>query len=1774
MSNIRKGKGFIGCVLLALVMAIVAILGGMNFVKASTNKDTESTFDGVNLKTTTTHTDFYYFNYPYQDKTDLTNQYAILRMRNRTNRTTSLTVAFTKSQGEMGSKSIDQNVPILFVNADYSYNQTGTFGKWSGINNIPAWFDGYMIFKVQSSSNTDFAGSISLRSQASANNGWDYDFGELQVSSTALPDDIANVWGTDPASATVQLKNYIENAQTVATPVDDAQGNGIAANIYEFNKANTGGTYKRVYGKKLYSDFDGLNIAFLSDSANEKFFWYTYAGSGNEVSYYSTGETLREDGYLAVRCKNNSSETAKIIMMFTNTTNANKCLRIKSGQTIYLVDKNGKVSDTITGGNWGWTNAIPADFDGYMVMKLNEMQNLNTFNFNEDYYFEVRGARNYAAIDMDFGNACLWTGTLGAENDFSSFDESLIGSSVIDGKIAGMLRNYDSGCSAIFTPVIGVDREEPSADYNSISGSFDGLNITVGEGATNTWHYVHTKIDESKTSQGSMLAYRIRTRNSVEPYVQLAAYTDSLADADMMRAVEGQEFYLYDANKNYLETRKFMAWGFLKLPVGFDGYLVTSLDSFGETKDISYISILNRVDLSEGMSLDMGDITLHTDFSQEGTIWGINYEPSMGGKCSPDNRFNTNEAVKISRVVKYNKEVSYAPVNGVQLESDSHAEFGIQSKASVYKGNNVIVAYVSNARYKSFDFGVKLQFSDGSKSNAGMVYYYDEDGNAVSAEKIPYDYSGYLYIPVNTFSVSQEQLSSVESVIFELSEGTVIVRDIVLATTLDNLDTMLQISKYIFEFDACNGEQLDKAVGTIGGNVKVASNSYNGATNHPDNYKISNWATITGLENTKLVRVEEGYPIYQLDETEKSVDEKGKNEINKNGYYLNASSLPKQLSDVAEPWKDAYTYLYAAENNAKGQVVSEGTIMIIAPYSSMEYLVSNGWDCVISAYLPIAEGLDDAWYFVKECENNEEIDGTKFDYYMIIGGYINYYNENDEDNRTLYIPHYDVAPFIKLSSEEGGLPKYAKLGGMNGIISAGLTKFDLSNGGERFFATFWLSSSDPAQDSCCVICYRDTGMEEWIPLALADHVYPMANANGNFSLYKTDDGNLGVLVSTNCGKTQWYTGLWYAILENVTGDIADISTTGFSKIGRGWAMHEPITVSATNELIFSAVGETFTGSIYDRTFYIYASNDNGKTWYLKSSAYTGEISNEYAACGESQIVELADGVLALWARTEEYNITGSGSGTTVAYSYDNGISWTKFQDNGVYTGSTIFTVVRLSNGDLLRISVSDPTSRRTHMMAYLSTNNGESWDYAMTLDQRYLVIDPVVYVDDDGTIYAMTCKTRFGAASEVRWFEFTTADIMAGDFVTENASRMEILYKNPARGQIESVTGYDSELFLYNVDSNKPVRLIKEVAHDTSDTEIIAQLPQTLTVTDSFGNTYDVNGTWERGRYNNKAYDSDTVMFTFVTTDLPNNVDDCLYLLSVYVDYDKEDTFAGGSVDLADNIVLHLYMDLAKETLEDKEAYLNVELPNGTVEKLLVKESKLDGVTGYYKFAVNVAAKEIASNIKFYIVYGDDTRGTEYTYSVKAYAQAILDNEAGYSASVVGMAKAMLNYGSYAQVYFNFNTETLANAEMDDLDKAITMPNISENYKFIQDGDVTGLSYHGTSLMAKAETSIRHYFTLEAGADISNYIFTYNDQTLTPINKGNMYYVEISGIATGNLSKFHTLTVVNGEETYSITYSVYTYIKTVIESSSYADPFKNMMAAVYAYGEAAEACIQ
>ena len=299
----------------------------------------------------------------------------------------------------------------------------------------------------------------------------------------------------------------------------------------------------------------------------------------------------------------------------------------------------------------------------------------------------------------------------------------------------------------------------------------------------------------------------------------------------------------------------------------------------------------------------------------------------------------------------------------------------------------------------------------------------------------------------------------------------------------------------------------------------------------------------------------------------------------------------------------------------------------------------------------------------------------------------------------------------------------------------------------------------------------------------------------------------------------------------------------------------------------------------------------------------------------------------------------------------------------------------------------------------------------------------------------------------------------------------------------------------------------------------------------------------------------------------------------------------GYSISLGGNIAVKYYMVLSDEVLADENAEMVFTVPDtgSTYEVRIPVSSVTPDANGYYMFTCEVAAKEMASKIAAQIVTSNNESDV-FEYSVKQYAEYILAKAeeannlsgGGVAGGIAGgdgasnlltpemlsyvkaapLVKAMLNYGANAQLYFNHNTDILANATLDEADKALADNLDLSEYNMSVTGSEEGVVFYGGALSLKSETAIKLYFVIDEGTAIPE--VSVNGKAYELTKNGSIYELKIADIPAHILSEMYEIRV--GEMT--MNYGVFSYGYTAMGTDK--TELKNAIKALYAYYEAAE----
>ena len=260
---------------------------------------------------------------------------------------------------------------------------------------------------------------------------------------------------------------------------------------------------------------------------------------------------------------------------------------------------------------------------------------------------------------------------------------------------------------------------------------------------------------------------------------------------------------------------------------------------------------------------------------------------------------------------------------------------------------------------------------------------------------------------------------------------------------------------------------------------------------------------------------------------------------------------------------------------------------------------------------------------------------------------------------------------------------------------------------------------------------------------------------------------------------------------------------------------------------------------------------------------------------------------------------------------------------------------------------------------------------------------------------------------------------------------------------------------------------------------------------------------------------------------------------------------------LHDDIAVNFYVNVNENILDTAQIAVTLggETAYHAVKDLSVNEY------GNYTVRTNVSAAQMNDSIAVQVVNGEQTSAVQ-TYTVAQYANTLLNDP--WMSNYYRLCKEMLNYGGAAQMYFDHNTENLANEGLIGAGANI-VPETAATEMTI-DGAAEGVSFYGASLVYRNKVAVRYYFNISGEA--AAHSFTCGETAVEPVAKDGLYYVEIAGINPQDLDKSFTVTV---DGSLSVSYSPMNYI--VRMNTKGSDELKALLKAMYNYHLAAKQVI-
>ncbi|MBO7650296.1 MAG: InlB B-repeat-containing protein [Lachnospiraceae bacterium] len=259
--------------------------------------------------------------------------------------------------------------------------------------------------------------------------------------------------------------------------------------------------------------------------------------------------------------------------------------------------------------------------------------------------------------------------------------------------------------------------------------------------------------------------------------------------------------------------------------------------------------------------------------------------------------------------------------------------------------------------------------------------------------------------------------------------------------------------------------------------------------------------------------------------------------------------------------------------------------------------------------------------------------------------------------------------------------------------------------------------------------------------------------------------------------------------------------------------------------------------------------------------------------------------------------------------------------------------------------------------------------------------------------------------------------------------------------------------------------------------------------------------------------------------------------------------------------------------LKDKDAYVLFEKDGKEIARQLVSDGQIEN--GRHVFILDIAAQEYSDKV---VVSLHDGKGNKITvttasgedktdgmvYSAQTYAEN--KQETGSTPEMRNLAKALEDYGSATQIYFDHGDQT-GLAVSGDV-KSISLDELDPYAPVITGEKPEGLDKASISVAFDADNSMRIRYSFQKGVDPKKYTYTI-DGVKTEIGEENgNYYLYVRNIAAPDLGKAHTFTISDGSKTYSITCSALTYARTSVQNGN--EQRQDLGKALYLYNLAAK----
>ncbi|MHC4872751.1 MAG: sialidase family protein [Planctomycetota bacterium] len=330
----------------------------------------------------------------------------------------------------------------------------------------------------------------------------------------------------------------------------------------------------------------------------------------------------------------------------------------------------------------------------------------------------------------------------------------------------------------------------------------------------------------------------------------------------------------------------------------------------------------------------------------------------------------------------------------------------------------------------------------------------------------------------------------------------------------------------------------------------------------------------------------------------------------------------------------------------------------------------------------------------------------------------------------------------------------------------------------KLWAIWYSGGIGECPENFCLLVYSNDDGETWSePVAVVD---PEGNVRAyDGAVWIDPQGRMWFFWSQTYSREQGnifdgVAGVWGSFSEDIESDKPSWSDP--VRISNGVMMNKPTLLKNGDWALPSALWDNFGKGevpehlLYEKLANIVISSDSGKTFELK-----GGVDAPQRSYDEHMIVELKDSRLWMLVRT----VFGIGE----SFSEDGGTTWSTPEDSGLGGPNSRFFIRRLQSGNLLLINHDIEKSNKVNdkpirdmLTAWISKDDGKTWEGRLLLDEREKVSYPDGMQDKNGNIYIIYDRARYHEG-EILLAKFTEEEVLAGKISSPQSYTKRLINK-------------------------------------------------------------------------------------------------------------------------------------------------------------------------------------------------------------------------------------------------------------------------------------------------------------------------------------------------------------------------------------------------------------